>query len=575
MSLSYEYLDTVLVRDPVTEITNKREYAVLKGGQQVSYKQYSTTSVSSTAINWSCPPPSASTIIDRKIWIYLPVRLTFAGDAGVGNLLLNPGTDGPRAYPISGSISTLSLTINNTSMSINMADVVHPMSHYNNDVYLQRKEYSLSPVYPDQSQVYSSLYQTNRNPLGAYGDSNNASTPLRGAFPFTVVSNTQTTAVVDIALCEPIFLSPLYWGQSNEGGLYNVNTMDFTFNFLNTGNRMWSHDATSGVASSITSVSASFTTSALANSQPLLFFRYITPGAIEGLDLSPEKAITYPYSDITRYPTDFSQQNAGVTSILTSNNLQLSSIPTKMFLLVRERNADLQATTHNTDTYFGIENISLQWGNKSGLLSSCSKRSLYEMSVKNGCNMSWNEWSGDSVQANGVFGSAYGTVGSVLALEFASDIGLDYDEAPGKLGQYSLQVQVTAKNVSSRNIIPTLWMIIVSEGTFTIQNLGSASVNVGVISSEDIINAEPQPGVTYSDVVGHMGGGFNLGKSLKKAYNFYKKERRDLGREILPFAKVAADAYASKKAGNVPVGGKLVGGRQATKAQLKARLMHR
>src|SRR5690606_32698689 len=131
---------------------------------------------------------------------------------------------------------------------------------------------------------------------------------------------------------------------------------------------------------------------------------------------------------------------AGVTNPLSSNNIQLNSIPRRMYIYVRERNQDLYSTPNNPDTYFSIENISIQFQNKNGLLASASKQQLYEISVKNHCNMSWTQWSGGPVVNSALpFGSTanhYGTIGSILCIEYASDIGLDSIEAPGKLGQY-------------------------------------------------------------------------------------------------------------------------------------------
>lgn len=58
MSLTYEKLGVVEVRDPRTILLNKREYAALRAGSQTTWKPYTTTSVSSSSINFSCPPPS-------------------------------------------------------------------------------------------------------------------------------------------------------------------------------------------------------------------------------------------------------------------------------------------------------------------------------------------------------------------------------------------------------------------------------------------------------------------------------------------------------------------------------------
>jgi hypothetical protein len=620
MSLSYERLDVVEVRDPRTILENKRDYAVLRAGSQTTWKQWTTTSVSQNSIQFSFPPPSGQVIVDRKMYMLVPIRLTFAGEAGVGNVLLNPGQDAPRAWPLMSSIDTLQLTVNNQSVSINIADMVQALMHFNTPECLSNLDYSMTPTLLDQSQAYSNLFGTNRNPLGFYGDSHDQVMQGRAGFPFTVVSNTQTTAVVDMVVCEPILLSPLYWGHENASGFYNVNTMDLNVTFLTqAGNRMWSHDAVStGVATTISSVSATFNNFSPAFSYssynvPYLFVNYITPNETQILPFN--KPITYPYFDVQRFPTDYGNISAGqnVPSV-ASNNIQLNSIPRRMYIYAREKNADLYNTPNNPDTYLSIEGISIQFMNKNGLLASASKYQLYEMAVKNHCQLSWTQWSGEAVYPVNSFVNAnkFSGPGSILCVEFATDIGLDFLDSPGKLGQYQLQVNLNVTNRSARTINTSLYIIIVSEGTFTVEGLGKASTNIGVISSQDILDARQSPFVNYCDVQEVNGGNFlsglkNFGHKFSqgiqkygpKAWDFVKKDLIPVAKEVAPLLPLlglgeqcmcprcrgqGCDACGNGgvliggakgrgvSMGGVPVGGVAVGGRQMSKKNLKDRL---
>lgn len=58
MSLSFQPVNPVLVRDPRTIIENQRDYAILKCGSQTTWKAWTSTSISTTSINFSTPPPS-------------------------------------------------------------------------------------------------------------------------------------------------------------------------------------------------------------------------------------------------------------------------------------------------------------------------------------------------------------------------------------------------------------------------------------------------------------------------------------------------------------------------------------
>ncbi len=541
MSLSFQQLKPVCVLDPRVMIQNEREYAVLKSGSQVSWKQWTSTSVSTTSINFSCPPPSGNIIVDRKIYLYLCARLTFTGVPANGKTLLNVNRDAPRAFPIGGSLETIQATINNQTMSYNCADTIHALMHFNNNVDLKNGDYSLTPNYPDQAQNYSELFGTIRSPLQNYGDSLDGTEMNRGGFPFVIISNPvgngtdAVTSVLDVQFCEPIFMAPFFFGKDNSGGFFNVNSMDFTFNFVSQlANRMWSHDNNRGT-SIITSSTAAFGSqlngptsfSNVGGNAPLMLIQYITPQ--ETMVLSPSMAITYPYFDVQRFITDVGSVGAGVRSEYNSNNVQLASIPRRLYIYMREKNSDLYSNADRPDTYFQINSINIQFLNKNGLLASASMMDLYKMSRKNHCNLSWTQWAG-KVYKPGNWGedpAQMGLVGSVLCIEFAYDVGLEALQAPGKLEQCQLQVTVSATNISDRAISASLLVVPILEGTFSILGLGQASVNIGVISSKDILDCQQSPAISYNDVQHVNGGDFwsGLKEFGSKIANFFKKNK--------------------------------------------------
>ncbi len=594
MSLSFQPLTPVCVRDPRTILENARTYAVLKAGSQTTWKQFTTTSISNSSLQFSCPPPSAGVIVDRKMYMYLPVRLTFTGIPVAGAKLLVGGRDAPRAFPISSSMDTFSATINNQSVSINIADVVQALMHYNTDDDLKNLDFSACPTYQDQSQNYADLFGGVRSPLGFYSSSVDGSQNPRGGFPFVVVSNpagdgtNPVTAVVDVAFTEPLLCSPFYWGKSNESGFYNVNTMDFNITFLSqTANRMWSHDPTSVAIASSSFIFGGLNggPTSFANSggnMPLMFFQYITPQ--ENMIIPHNVPITYPYFDVLRFPSDLALAPAGSGSITyQSNNIQLNSIPRRLYVFIRERNSDLYSNPSKTDTFFQINKISLQFQNKNGLLASASMQQLYQMSVKNHCKMSWNQWSGGPVYKSATLDVLFGTIGSVLCIEFASDIGLDSLQAPGVLSQSMLQIQVDATNVSGRDINPTLYVVPILEGTFTIQSLGQASTNIGVITAQDVLDCQNNPHVNYADVENVNGGDFwsglksfgsKLWPYLKKAHDFIKDNKLvSSGLAMIPDPRAKALAVAARTVGyGESDGGVLIGGRKMTRAQMRKRL---
>lgn len=609
MSLSFQPIVPVCVRDPRTMVEKMRSYAVLKSGSQTTWKQWTTTSISGSSLQFSCPPPSGSVIVDRKIFLVMPVRLFFNGIPPAGQTLLQENRDAPRAFPVNSGIDTFSASINNQSISINIADIVHALMHYNTCNDLKNSTYSMSPSYQDQSQNYGDLFNTIRSPLFNYGDANDGNQTPRGSFPFTIIANPVSggilpvQAIVDVCFTEQIYLSPFYFGQKNACGFFNVNTMDFNITMLaQAANRMWSHDDIGGtnvitsssfIFGGLTNGPASSSFPQNLGNQPTMLIQYITPQ--ETQVIPNNVAITYPYFDVLRFPTDLPVAVPGVPITYNSNNIQISSIPRRLYIFVRERNSDLFSNPSHTDSFFQINSISIQFKNKNGLLASASMSQLYEMSVKNHCQMTWVQWSGGPTQRPGfTYTNRIGTIGSVVCIEFATDIGLESLEAPGILSQSQLQVQVTATNVSDHNINGTLYIVPILEGTFTIQGLGQSSTNIGVLSPQDVLDCQQQAGISYSDVEDVNGGDFwsglkDFGSKLYNKVADYVGQHKLLSRglALVPHpaaqaASVAAHAYGyGDEMGGVRAsghkrghGGVLLGGEHLSRNQMMSRLQN-
>lgn len=544
MSLSFQPLEAVCCIDELVNVEQQRTYGVIKSGSQTTYKPFPTTAISNSSLTFTCPPPSAGVFVSRKQYLYCPVRLTFTGIPPVGQSIIMPNRDAPRAFPISSIIDTLQITINNQSVAINIADIIHAMAHYNTDEDCKNLDYSTFPSYQDQSQVYGDLFLSNRSPLSTYGTSQDGTQIGRAGFPGMVifsnpvqtVAGTLLTSIVDLASCEPLFLSPLYFGKGNACGFFNVSSLDYNFTLIGqAGNRLWSHDDNGGtnVITSITMTMGGLnggpsSFAGVGGNLPTLLFQYVTP--LETQVIPPDVPITYPYFDIQRYPTDQFLFPPGMVDTVKSNNLQISSVPRKMYIYVRQRNSDLYASSTNTDTFFQIQNVNIQFLNNTGLLAPQTMQQLYLMCVKNGCKMGWQQWSGGPCYSNDFTGQI-GTVGSVVCVEFCTDIGMANPLlTAGVLNQCMIQVNATVKNVSSNplGIFPTLYIIMVLEGSFTVQSVGAACLNQGCLSPNDVLECHNKPGVSLADVQNVSGSG-DFWSGLKdfgsKLYNFIKKNQ--------------------------------------------------
>lgn len=600
MSMALERLIPVTVHDPRV-IQEPRIYPVLKGANEVLYKEFTTQSVSQSSISFSCPPPSQNVYTDRRVHLQLPVRVTLTATGLDPNVLIvNPNQFCLRSYPAQKALDTIQMTLNNQSMSINIADSLSALEHFNIDRKLRAIDYSKCPTYgTGQSQEFADLFAATRSPMSLYGDGLDDLAPA--AFPFTVVSQTNDNAgvgvstavsVVDFVTTEPLFLSPLYWGgfDDDASAFYGLKTFDMTLNFLNRGaNRMIAIDQVSnGVPLPAASWNAQMQFNNFAGgfsydtNQPKLLFQYLTP-QMSDKAASMQQVLNYPYFQVERYPTDLPVVAAGTSSRASSNNIQLNSIPSKLYVFMRKRNADLSINPFSTDTFFKIDGMSIQWGNRNGVLASASDRQLFDLACKNGFQGSWAAWSGDKMNKPALaavgglgFGSAaeqYSGLGSIIALD-PLDLGLSDMDAPGKLAQLMIQVQLDYTNVSSQDIQPTMYIVVVSQGLFSIYN-GQASSLIGVLTSEDILNSHKQTGqalITYADVRRINGGNFlsdvknKLSSIWAKVSPYIKK-----GFEVVKTVAPLLPLVGLGEQGGVQRAG-VRAGKKVPKRQLKARL---
>jgi hypothetical protein len=540
MSLAHTPVQTFQTLDPVTDVGSRRGYAVLKGGSQVTYQVVTATTSDSSGFIINAPPPNPGVIVDRKILAKIPITVSITGVANKDARLINPGHDAFRYMPVSSIISTLSATINTTQVTINLADLIHPLSRYNTGIDVRLRDYSGSPSMQDQYQDYADANGANRNELAGYSENNYE--VGRGSFPLTSITNPQSpdasitpiTAVVTTDLYEYLYLSPFLFGHGQGSGFIGVQTLDFAFRYEQNITRAWSHALIAGSSVVITNITVTF-------GAPSLLFRYITPSLISVIP----KSVVYSYYNIQSYTTTSSNTVApNATTTIITNNVQLRSIPRRIYICARKRKVD--RTYLDSDTYYSMENLKFNWNNGSGALSTASKMDLYQMSRQNGCNLSWTQWSGTAPSSD--LTGIVGTVGSVCCVSMGQDVALNADEAPGLLGTFQVTVEALIKNChQTETTIPELVLIVVSEGVFTVVN-NQAVTQIGCVSKEDVLFSRNSPFIKFDELSDALGGNFFSG--LKNFGEQIWKGIKTVGKELFPIAKEMAQGV---KAG-IPIG---------------------
>jgi hypothetical protein len=563
---------TVLVRDStIGDITSDIDFAVKSGASQTTYQRFPSTSSSNSALIFNVQVPSENVVIGRDILISTGLTLTLTA-TGVpnGDYALNYGNqDALQAFPLNSLLTTATVQINNTTVSINLQDVLPSLLRMNNSRELYRYN-SMTPSLPDQAYgVYADANLANNNPLAGYA---NASYDIdqtpRGAFPLKVISAVRTTAggvvsntlessattdtfviVVSTVVTEPLFLSPFIFGEPefNCQGLLGINNMSFTLNVDSTCKRVWSNG--NGYITSVAlgqNGQNGFTSPAIgtygASSQPALLFRFLST---QPSDLIQTKNIV-PYMDYPRYLTNSANQPqidgwdynaepqpAPSSATLTSSNLQINQIPDLFIINVRIPMS--QQTIHDPSEFLTINNISINLNNQSGLLSSSSQYDLWRLSVKNGSTQSWAEFSGQAWKHDATKASqGYNipTTGSLLIINPAYDLSLPDYISCGSLGNYNFQFQCNVTNQLGQAVFPEIIVITANSGIFTTQQ-GVSAVYTGILTKEMVLSAKSSDqasAMTSMEVKRMVGGNTNnMPLTTMKAMRMMKMMPRTSG----------------------------------------------
>ena len=468
MSSTVDGISSTIALDP--RVANSPgHYFIEKGATSVNYFRNAATSYSDSSIIFSLIPPSKDVYVSKKMYLDLACRFTLTGDAGVGNTIVDQQTvapwgdimvsqtDGLAFMPLQArACENFSLQLNQQTISGNMKDWLAPLCLYGYGKEDDETFMSTGPSKPDQFVRLGNWAALGdaRNSLSSYGASEFQN---RGSFLYRIVSNTQFEAVVDVEWTEQLMLSPLQVQNKDEQGFIGLNNLTLNLS-LSRLERMWNHDSQNG--STVTSIAGTI------QQRPQLRLCYLTPPLMSKASLNN----TYPYYQVERYQTDNnSSLAAGSSEQYVSNNVQLSSVPKRVYIYARKRDSDRSG--FDADGYAAIRGIDVQFNNMSGILSSADERDLYDLSCRNGLTIPWTAW-------------RY-WLGGVMCLDFSRDIGLNELVSCGMQGQYNLQVTCNIENISDEPVTYTLFMVVVSEGSVKIVGT-EVSKSVGAVVPQNL-----------------------------------------------------------------------------------------
>jgi hypothetical protein len=504
-----------------------------------------TGTVNPSQASWDIQPPSADTVVDRHIRVKYFVRVQASGTFSNNNGTSNPPVlEAPRQFPIASVTDSVQLSINGENISDNVSEKLHAMLCYGNTALDRRRYWSEAPSMPDGYQEYTdgALYGSGRDPLQPSGaleiDSG------RSIMPDPSQTNNGTNLYYVVT--EPLFLSPLEQGIGQESeGFVHIDSLNFTVRFRPTWARFMSCKSTTASGN----LSVSF------YRPPEMHLNFLTVD--RNIPLPMIQTLPY-FKNLSYVQTGQQALTSGSSNVVVLDSIRLSSIPKILYLFAaHDRSSRDQKTS---DAFLAIDRVDITFENKSGLLGTATPEDLYQISVSNGCNLTWEQF--------------HRHKGSVVALQFGKDIGLDEGLAPGVRGNYSIQVTVTLRNPGINAFTYEMWQSYQMVGTLEVSK-GSARATIGNLMASEVLRADSH-GLTYYDIYPSLYGG-SFWSSIKHIVNTIGQGAKTVAKGVtsaLPVARSIASSLAPEFLPAVEGAGRVArefGGGLSTGGSLKLR----
>jgi len=270
----------VSVIDDRLNTTDSLNYAVFRGGQNVTNIRMPAISTSADALNFQIPFPSESTVLDREVFIQTKTRYFFElSTAALGIPVYSPAPytspviDAPNkivgykcpliyglnismaAFPTQRTCSTIQVQINNNISTINSSDVLPALLRCSDAIDWEKTNMTASAV--DRiAAVDDEVLSVNNSNLSSYdlvqgnkfvgnGSFIAKLIPLT-AFPsnpngslseysYTAATDTAGTKLfcIEYTSTEPLIVPPFIWNKtlSNRMGIYGIQNFSVVCNY--------------------------------------------------------------------------------------------------------------------------------------------------------------------------------------------------------------------------------------------------------------------------------------------------------------------------------------------------------
>ena len=435
-------LQVVSVKDPLLSFVPP-VYVMHEPSSLKSFTSFDVTNYSNSQVTTTLNLNSSDFVLDSNILYEQPISVVINGTTDGANILVD-GCAALRANALSQIIATLEMKYQSTGYAWQIGNVISALAHYGNPTNEKYNTgYDLAML--DQSQDYSDLTNSNRNPLALFS-SGYDNVVHRGAYPWVVTVNTPTQAVFTTTLRSLLVCPPLHdqieRGGRSGAGISHLNNIGININFLaNAGNRLLSLAKNrNGDVLNVTNIQVTF-------NQPN--FQFVQIKAHEDVP----RCLAFPFSSLEQYPYNITLPFNTETQINVSS-FSLSRVPRSMYLFCRpSNNAYLSSTAgvHIPDCFTQISKLTIQYDGQTLITPSATVSALYKMAMQNGVVDNYQQFTAQPVLKS--FGAGvsnpqnYNGIGSVLKLHFGSDISLYEGVRVGGYNNTSISLTATLKNV--------------------------------------------------------------------------------------------------------------------------------
>lgn len=406
-------------------------YVKLSGQQYTEVEYTPDGSDFSSQIQWQSIVPVGSitsTVMSRVISMRynISVGITPAAQNAITAVLPNTKSvldtagvnAGLRAFPLQSVSDTVQVYINNSCTTWNSRITLPNLLR---SLKLEELKSLACPSRPDNACMLLPANGYACQPLSLDNQSNEGFS-RNSIRPISVVANGNQT-VYTFQIEENLIVPGINSLYGNECFLPNVNNLSVMLNY----------SSLSDVVSYSALPTPINSTLAVVVSQPKLVLRF--------LQLDPN-LVKIPRSYITNYENMnwfYSSQTqavantvANVSYTITSDTFRLTSVPKLIMFSLRPSMATrTQATPDCAMALDNLAPVSINFGNRSGLLANANSAELYRMAKQNGSNQSFYDWQKGA--------------GAYVVLDPVKDFGLnpEVDGLPGESN--SLNLQITAK----------------------------------------------------------------------------------------------------------------------------------